>query len=124
MASFRKKVYTDPVISKHGNDITKDWYVFFRYKHEGKVYKFKRREGVNRIKDLTERLSAIEDLLYDIKFDLKNGWNPILDPKREKDYNSFRINQLKPKGPENPKRQSRKPTKEELRIRFHSKGLY
>lgn len=117
-------MYTDPVICKHGNDVTKDWYIFFRYKHEAKVYKFKRREGVNRIKDLQERLLAIEDLQYDLKFDLKNGWNPILDPKREKDYNPYWQKQLAAKKTNNTKKQNKKPTKEELRILFHSKGLY
>lgn len=89
MASFKKKVYTDPVICMHNNDVEKDWYIFFRYKHEGKVYKFKRREGINRIKDLQERLSVIEDLQHELKYDLKNGWNPILDPKREINYNPY-----------------------------------
>jgi len=86
MASFKKKTYTDPVISRHDNDLAKDWYVFFRYKYAGNVYKFKRREGINKIKDLQERLSAVEDLKYELKFDLKNGWNPLDDPKRELDY--------------------------------------
>ena len=51
MSAFGKRHYTIPVIGKHDSDISKDWYVFFCFKHEGKVYKFKRREGINRIKD-------------------------------------------------------------------------
>jgi hypothetical protein len=89
MASFKKKKYTDPVISSHDNDLSKDWYIFFRFKYEGKVFKFKRREGINRIKDLNQRLEAVEELLSEVQYDLINGWNPILDPKREVDYNPY-----------------------------------
>ncbi|HET9058076.1 MAG TPA: hypothetical protein VFN30_14625 [Chitinophagaceae bacterium] len=87
--SFHKRKYSDPVMNKHGNDVLKDWYVFFKFKYEGKIYKYKRREGVNRIKSLNERLIAIEKLLQEIQYDLKHGWNPILDPKRETNYNPY-----------------------------------
>lgn len=95
MASFKKKCYTDPVISNHQNEITVDRYVFFRFKHEGKEYKYKRREGINRIKNLQERLIAIEELLDEIMFDLHHGWNLILDPKRQLDYNPYLTSELK-----------------------------
>ncbi len=87
MSSFKKKNYTRPVIYKHNNDVSKDWYVFFCFKDEGKIRKYKRREGVNRIKELNERLNAINELVEEIEFDLQHGWNPILDPKRELNYN-------------------------------------
>lgn len=53
------------------------------------MYKFKRREGINRTKDLRERINVVEELLLEIQFDLKHGWNPVLDPKRENDYNPY-----------------------------------
>jgi len=87
MPSFKKKKYTDPVICRHNNDLSKCWYVFFRFKYERKIYKYKRREGINRIKELDERLNAIAELLAEIRYDLVHGWNPRLDPKRENDYN-------------------------------------
>lgn len=89
MPPFKKKKYTEPIICNHRNDVYKDWYVFFRFKHEGKIHKFKRREGINRIKDLEQRLKEVETLLSEISYDLKNGWNPCLDPKREIDYNPY-----------------------------------
>lgn len=92
MSSFKKKEYTDPVICNQENQVQKDWYVFFRIRYAGKVYKFKRREGINRIKNLEEKLIAIKQLTIDIAFDLENGWNPIIDPKREKEYNPYRNN--------------------------------
>jgi hypothetical protein len=89
MPPFKKKSYTEPIISRHDNNIEKDWYVSFRFKHEGKIHKYKRREGVNRIRGLSERLKAIEELRDEIAFDLKHGWNPIFDPQREIDYNPY-----------------------------------
>lgn len=97
MAFFKKKKYSNPVISKHCNDVTKDWYVFFSYKFEGKIYKFKRREGINRVKELDHRLNAIHELLSEILYDLQYGWNPILDPKRENDYNPYLKNRTSSK---------------------------
>jgi hypothetical protein len=89
MSSFKKKKYTEPVICRHGNDLSKDWYVLFRFKADGKVHSYKRREGINRIKELNDRLSAIEELREEIAFDLKNGWNPTSDPKRELNYSPY-----------------------------------
>jgi hypothetical protein len=34
MSGFGKKCYTKPVICQHHNDLSKDWYVFFRFKNE------------------------------------------------------------------------------------------
>lgn len=87
MPSFQKKIYTEPVICKHEKDVSKDWYVFFRFRAEEKTYKYKRREGINRIKNLKGRLKAIKDLREEISYDLKQGWNPLLDPKRQNYYN-------------------------------------
>lgn len=92
MASFKKKCFTVPVICQHNKDLSKDWYVFFRFKNEGKVHSYKRREGINRIGKLKARLTAIEELRDEIEFDLKNGWNPIADPKRELEYSIFTKN--------------------------------
>lgn len=86
---YKRKRYTAPVICDHGNDTSKDWYVFFCYKSDGKVHKFKKREGINRIKDLAKRTTAIENLLMEIEFDLRHGWDPLNDPKREIDYNPY-----------------------------------
>jgi hypothetical protein len=89
MPSFKKKCYTNPVICLHNSDLSKDWYVFFRFKNDGKVHAYKRREGINRIEELSTRITAIEELRDEIEFDLTNGWNPIIDPKRELEYSPF-----------------------------------
>jgi hypothetical protein len=117
---FKKRNYTDPVICKHDNDVTKDWYVFFQFKHDGKVHKVKRREGINRLKELQERIEATHELLSEIKSDLKHGWNPFKDPKREynylKDHFQTRMYNIS-------KAVKKKPSKEELKTWFNSKGL-
>lgn len=107
MTSFKKKTYTEPVICKHRNDVSKDWYVFFRFKSQKKIYRYKRREGINRIKSLSDRLKAIQDLRDDISYDLKHGWNPLLDSKRQKYYNLHLIHN-KPPQPSNAVRASKK----------------
>jgi hypothetical protein len=117
MSSFKKKNYTEPVINRHQNDVLKDWYVFFRFKYDGKIFKFKRREGINRIKDLNQRLNAISELCDEIAFDLKHGWNPILDPKREVDYNPY-YNSILVKA----KRNSTENTKKKLFQKYYRKG--
>ena len=122
MASFGKKNFTNPVISKHNNDVFKDWYVFFRFKYEGKVYKFKRREGINRIQELNERLTALHSLYNDICKDLRKGWNPLLDPKREINYTPL----PKPKEAKEPAirlKKLPKRTKAEMKHHYHNKGI-
>jgi hypothetical protein len=63
--------------------------VFFEYKHDGKKYKFKKREGVNRIKDVNERIEDIKALRNELERDLFFGWNPLRDPKRTDIQNPF-----------------------------------
>ncbi len=84
-----KKNYTTSVVNTHGNDLKKDWYVFFQFKHERKTYKFKKRGGVNRIKELEERIEAINSLKNEIDFNLYCGWNPVADPKCLREYNPY-----------------------------------
>jgi hypothetical protein len=91
MSRFKKRSYAHPIISDHANDLSKDWYVFFQYKHQGKVYRFKRREGINRIKNIDDRINAINKLRNEIEYDLSHGWNPIVDKKRELDYNPLEM---------------------------------
>ena len=121
MPAFGKKRYTTPVVGRNNNDVSKDWYVFFRYKHEGRVYKFKRREGINRIKDPVEKLKALHTLYNELCYDLRHGWNPILDPKREIDYKPNK--QMKPKEPIVRTRKLKKMTKAELKQHFNNKRI-
>jgi hypothetical protein len=118
--AFKKRRYTDPIICKHNNDVTKEWYVFFQYKHDGQIHKLKRREGVNRITTLEQRIEAINELLSEIKCDLKYGWNPFTDPKREHNYLKDRF-QTRTYNTRKPA--TKKTSKEELKARFNSKGL-
>jgi hypothetical protein len=122
MPSFKKKNHTTPVIGNHHNDVSKDWYVFFRFKHEGKVFKFKRREGINRIKKLRERLVAIRELRSELEFDLEHGWNPILDKKREYEYNSYLYGRGSKSQINSRILKLKKVTKQELFNKYYYKG--
>lgn len=72
---MNKKKYTKPVIYKNGND----WFVYFEYFNEatGKYQPFKKREGLNRIKNLQEKESEFKALRKAREEWLKSGWNPI-----------------------------------------------
>lgn len=120
MSSFGKRKYTNPVIGNHRNDVSKDWYIFFQFKNEGKVVKLKRREGVNRIKNLEKRLVAIDELLSEIEFDLKHGWNPFFDPKRENNYNPY-LNRKRNNLPKKAFDRNNRQTKADIFARYFNK---
>lgn len=120
MPPFKKKVFTEPVISNHCNDLERDWYVSFRYKHIGCIHKLKRREGVNRIKDLQQRLVAISELRDELSFDLKHGWNPFVDPKREGDYNPYLNSEIRTS---KNVQKTKKQIKDELFKKYYTKGM-
>lgn len=76
-----KQSYTTPVVCSYGNDISKEWYIYFRFFHNGEWRNVKRREGLNRINNKAERKAEAEALCEARHVWLINGWNPILDPK-------------------------------------------
>jgi len=76
--TITKGAYTVPIISISN---AKDWFIYFRFTHEGVEYLRKFREGINRIKDKAERMTAAEQLCQNYTEWLKMGWNPITDPE-------------------------------------------
>lgn len=65
--------FTKPKVVKY-DDLTKSWYVYFRYNEKKIVFK----KGINYIKNYNKRLSeanALSTALYD---KLKSGWNPLI----------------------------------------------
>jgi integrase len=70
--------YTDPKISTSD---PKDWFIYFRYTHEGKPHLKKYREGINRIKDKSQRIVEAQKLCHERLEWLKMGWNPVIDPE-------------------------------------------
>jgi len=84
--SSGKGVYSIPEISiKDPND----WFIYFRFTHQGKDYNRKYREGINRIKDKVQRMAEAEKLCRLYKDWLEQGWNPIVDP-------DFKVRHIKP----------------------------
>ncbi|WP_035647299.1 tyrosine-type recombinase/integrase [Flavobacterium sp. ASV13] len=66
-----KSIYTIPKVVKYDN-LSKPWFVYFRYNQKLFRYKF----GINYINNYKKRLieaNSIKDVLHD---KLKNGWNP------------------------------------------------
>jgi hypothetical protein len=84
--SSGKGIYSIPEISiKDPND----WFIYFRFTHQGKDYNRKYREGINRIKDKPQRMAEAEKLCRLYEDWLKQGWNPIIDPE-------FKVRHIKP----------------------------
>ncbi|OXB01761.1 hypothetical protein B0A75_04785 [Flavobacterium oncorhynchi] len=66
-----KSIYSTPKIVKY-DDLSKPWFVYFRYNQKLFRYKF----GINYINNYKKRLieaNSIRDVLHD---KLRNGWNP------------------------------------------------
>jgi len=66
-----KVVYTIPKL-KHYDDLSKTWYVWFRY--NGQL--IKKTADINRIQDLDSRMKAGEFLASKMLQMLRKGWNP------------------------------------------------
>lgn len=68
-----KPLFTVPKLVKY-DDLSKTWYVFFRY--NGKL--IKKTKEINRIKNYKARLTAGEALAKAYHIKLKSGWNPTI----------------------------------------------
>lgn len=82
-----KKDFTVPVVCSYDGDPSKEWYIFFRFFHNGKWHSFKRREGINRFHNAKERKVHADELRNARETWLKMGWNPVLDPE----FKSFTV---------------------------------
>lgn len=74
----QRESFTHPVVSSANPN---DWYIYFEFCHNGKWHSFKKREGINRIKNIKHRRKEAEMLAEARLIWLQSGWNPILDPK-------------------------------------------
>jgi len=66
-----KSIYTTPKVVKY-DDLSKSWFVYFRYDKKLFRYKF----GINYIQNYKERLSEANALRDALLLKLKDGWNP------------------------------------------------
>lgn len=75
--------FSTPILCDTNKDgrIAKEWFIFFTVTINGEKIERKRREGINRIKDLKQRRIEGEALAKARYEWLKAGWNPITDPK-------------------------------------------
>lgn len=74
----RTKGFTDPKICPVSLDISKDWYVWFRF-FDGATWKQLRyKRDLNCFKTLRERLPQANALKQLLKEELESGWNPII----------------------------------------------
>lgn len=71
--------WTKPSINDYQGDVSKRWYVFYTFRdpQTGKMRKFKRYAGVNRIKTVTKRRLYIKQLRNDLEDLLQQGFSPF-----------------------------------------------
>lgn len=75
---YQQQHFTQPVVCFTN---PKEWYIYFKFYHNGKWHEFKKREGLNRIKNIRQRRKEAELLAEARLIWLQSGWNPVLDPK-------------------------------------------
>jgi len=93
-----KLKYTEPIIYDAGGDLTKRWYVYYRYldpvtgklQKQTPVYL-----GVNKFKTLADRREAISILRKVVSNSLKNGFSPYEQSKIEIPDNKDDVDQIK-----------------------------
>lgn len=78
---LQQKQFTEPKISPESHDMSVDWYVWFRFFHEGKWWQKRYKAGINHFKTLKERLSEANSLKRVLKEQLAEGWNPVTEVK-------------------------------------------
>ena len=71
--------YTEPKISPAELDVSKNWYIWFRFfnSREGKWEQFRFTKGINRFKTKKERLIEANALRQALKEELDRGWSPL-----------------------------------------------
>lgn len=79
---MEKSIYSIPKVVKH-DDLTKSWYVYFRF--GGKVFRYK--YGINYIKNYNKRLAEANSLRNALHQKLKDGWNPMVPELQSFDSN-------------------------------------
>lgn len=72
-----ERSWTTPQVSTSN---PKDWFIWFRFTHNGQTRPIKIRNNINRTKDLIERKIKAEALCEARTLWLQQGWNPIADP--------------------------------------------
>ncbi|MBG7631326.1 MAG: site-specific integrase [Bacteroidetes bacterium] len=66
-------------------DLTKDWHVYYKFRspHTKKLVKFTIKKGINRHKNIPDRMFAIKAMLIAVETNLRNGFNPFEAPVEE-----------------------------------------
>lgn len=71
--------YSQPKLCNRGGDVSKPWYVYFDYTHEGVKKQIRVKRGLNYVHK--KRLRELEGsaLVKVLTIELEEGWNPITD---------------------------------------------
>ncbi|NMC57842.1 MAG: site-specific integrase [Candidatus Methanofastidiosa archaeon] len=73
-----KPLFTEPKIIHFNYDMNREWYIYFRYYHQGKWRKKTYKSGINRFKKKEDRMREACNLRDALAFKLKSeGWNPF-----------------------------------------------
>lgn len=69
--------FTEPALCHYNHDLKKSWFVYFDVSNGNKTIRMQSRRGLNRIKNLNERLHDGKILALYWKEKLKEGWSPF-----------------------------------------------
>lgn len=77
-----KKAYL-PELNDCGGDLSKDWFVYFSYRHPVKrrMVRFREYKGFSALRTKSERYDYAKKIIRNLGRRLRNGWNPFQDDK-------------------------------------------
>lgn len=79
-----KAAYTLPKIVDYEGDLSRDWFVYFKYKHNGRWRKVVREAGINKHKTRAQRIKHATAKRNALIIALEKGWCPFKEGNREK----------------------------------------
>lgn len=75
--------YTVPKLCTCGGDLSKSWFVYFRYEEGGKRKLFRYKMGINYLETKKERILEGNAIILAFSTKLQGGWNPLTNEIEE-----------------------------------------
>lgn len=80
---INQRKFTTPKLCTCGGDLSKPWFVYFRYKDGGERKLFRYKMGLNYIETKKDRILEGNAIIQALSVKLEDGWNPITDTNGE-----------------------------------------
>lgn len=89
-----QKKYTTPKLCTCNGDLSKPWFVYFRYQDGDEKKLFRYKMGLNYFETKKERVQEGNAIIRALSVKLEDGWNPITDCREEGDEDKNIIDTL------------------------------